>query len=434
MSRLRRMALVFQRRPCTTERQARMHEQKKERYEESELYKIRHSTAHVMAQAVMEMFPGQARIAIGPPIEDGFYYDFDLPRSRTPEDLEAIEKRMREIVAGKHKFARREVSVDEARVQFKDQPYKLELVSGLEQGGVDEYGNPTAEKPVISFYTHDTFTDLCRGPHVEHTGQINPSAFKLLSVAGAYWRGDASRPQLQRIYGTAWKTSEELEQYLWKQEEDKKRDHRKLGKELGLFYFSDAIGPGLPLFTPRGETLRHIMESYVRETQARYGYQHVWTGHMVKEDLYRKSGHYDNYRESMFPPMEDESVRFRLKPMNCPSHMTLYNEMGKHSYKELPLRFAEFATLYRYEKTGELTGLTRVRAVTQDDCHIFCRPDQIQEEFSLALRLIREVLDRYQFKNYRVRLSLRGEGGKYVEDSEKWERATAALKAALDAT
>jgi threonyl-tRNA synthetase len=413
-----------------------MPEQQKERYEESELYKIRHSTAHVMAQAVMEMFPGQAKIAIGPPIEDGFYYDFDLPRSLTPEDLEAVEKRMREIVAGNHKFARREVSADEARAQFKDQPYKIELIDGLERGGVDEYGTASpaiSEKPVISFYTHDTFTDLCRGPHVEHTGQINPSAFKLLNVAGAYWRGDANRPQLQRIYGTAWKTSEELEQYLWKQEEAKKRDHRKLGRELGLFYFSDDVGPGLPLFTPKGEMLRYLMESYVRETQTRYGYQHVWTGHMVKEDLYHKSGHYENYKESMFPPMEDEGVRFRLKPMNCPSHMTLYNEMGKHSYKELPLRFAEFATLYRYEKTGELTGLTRVRALTQDDCHIFCRPDQIQDEFSLCLRLIREVFDRYELKDYRVRLSLRGEQGKYVQDDEKWAQATAALKAALDA-
>ncbi|MBM2850653.1 MAG: threonyl-tRNA synthetase, partial [Anaerolineales bacterium] len=408
-------------------------EQPKERYEESELYKIRHSTAHVMAQAVMEMFPGQARIAIGPPIEDGFYYDFDLPRSLTPEDLEAVEKRMRQIVAGKHKFSRKEVSADEARVQFKDQPYKIELIEGLEKGGVDEYGNPIKEKPVISFYTHSTFTDLCRGPHVEHTGQINPSAFKLLSIAGAYWRGDASRPQLQRIYGTAWKTSEELEQYLWKQEEAKKRDHRKLGKELGLFYFSDDVGPGLPLFTPKGEMLRYLMESYVRETQTRYGYQHVWTGHLVKEDLYHRSGHYEHYKESMFPPMEDEGVRFRLKPMNCPSHMTLYKEMGKHSYKELPLRFAEFATLYRYEKTGELSGLTRVRALTQDDCHIFCRPDQIQDEFSLCLKLIREVFDRYELKDYRVRLALRGEQGKYVQDDEKWAQATAALKAALDA-
>ncbi len=413
-----------------------MAEKKAERYEESELYKIRHSCAHMMAQAVMEMFPGEARIAIGPPIEDGFYYDFDLPRSLTPEDLEAIEKRMREIVAGNHPFVRKEVSADEARAQFKDQLYKLELIDGLEQGGVDEYGTAAPavqEKPVISFYTHDTFTDLCRGPHVEHTGQVNPAAFKLMSVAGAYWRGDASRPQLQRIYGTAWKTSEELEQYLWKQEEAKKRDHRKLGKELGLFYFSDDVGPGLPLFTPKGEMIRYLMESYVRETQAKYGYEHVWTGHMVKEALYKKSGHYDNYQEAMFPPMEDEGVTYRLKPMNCPSHMTLYNEMGKHSYKELPLRFAEFATLYRYEKTGELSGLTRVRSVTQDDCHVFCRPDQIQEEFSLCLNLIREVLNRYQFSDYYVRLSLRGEGGKYVEDSEKWTQATEALRAALDA-
>jgi len=412
-----------------------MPEKLKERYEETDLYKIRHSAAHVMAQAVMEMFPGEARIAIGPPIADGFYYDFDLPRSLTPEDLQAIEKRMRQIVAGQHKFERQEVSADEARAQFKDQPYKIELIDGLDKGGVDEYGNPTTEKPVISFYTHSTFTDLCRGPHVEHTGKINPSAFKLMSIAGAYWRGDASRPQLQRVYGTAWKTPKELEQYLWQLEEARKRDHRKLGKELGLFHFSDNIGPGLPLFTPKGEMVRHLMESYVRETQTRYGYQHVWTGHMVKEELYHRSGHYENYKDAMFPPMEDEGIKFRLKPMNCPSHMTLYNEMGKHSYKELPLRFAEFATLYRYEKTGELSGLTRVRALTQDDCHVFCRPDQIQDEFGLCLRLIREVLAHYKFDDYYVRLSLRGDAtaGKYVQDDEKWTLATAALKAALDA-
>jgi threonyl-tRNA synthetase len=405
-----------------------------ERYEESELYKIRHSAAHVMAQAVMEMFPGQAKIAIGPPIEDGFYYDFELPRPLTPEDFEPIEKRMRQIIAGKFPFVRKEVSAEEARAQFRDQPFKLELIDGLDKGDVDEYGNPLAPQSaaVISFYTHDSFTDLCRGPHVEHTGQINPSAFKLMSIAGAYWRGDSNRPQLQRIYGTAWKTADELEQYLWKLEEAKKRDHRKLGKELGLFYFSEDIGPGLPLFTPKGEMLRYLMESYVRETQAKYGYQHVWTGHMVKEDLYHRSGHYDNYKDSMFPPMEDEGVKFRLKPMNCPSHMTLYNEMGKHSYRDFPLRFAEFATLYRYEKTGELSGLTRVRSVTQDDCHIFCRPDQIEDEFALCLKLIREVLGRYEFTDYRVRLSLRGSEGKYVQDDEKWALATAALKSALE--
>jgi len=404
-----------------------------ENYEESELYKIRHSYAHLMAQAVLEMFPGQARIAIGPPIEDGFYYDFELPRPLSPEDFEPIEKRMRQVVAGRFPFLRREVSAEEARLQFGDQPFKLELIDGLDKGGTDEYGHPIMEKPIISFYTHDTFTDLCRGPHVEHTGKLNPSAFKLMSIAGAYWRGDANKPQLQRIYGTAWKTKEELEQYLWRLEEAKKRDHRKLGKELGLFYFSEAVGPGLPLFTPKGEMLRYTMEKYVRDTQTKYGYQHVWTGHLVKESLYHRSGHYDNYKDSMFPPMEDEGVTFRLKPMNCPSHMSLYNEMGLHSYRDFPLRFAEFATLYRYEKTGELSGLTRVRSLTQDDCHIFCRPDQIEQEFSLCLRLIREVLAKYEFTDYRVRLSLRGSEGKYVQDDEKWAAATSALKAALDA-
>lgn len=402
-------------------------------YSETDLYRIRHSAAHVMAQAVQEMIP-QAKIAIGPPIEDGFYYDFDLPRPLTPEDLAKVEARMREILPGRHKFQRRVVSADEARELFADQPYKLELIDGLEAGGVDEYGNPLSEKAEISVYTHDSFTDLCRGPHVEDTGQIHPAALKLLHVAGAYWRGDEKRPMLQRIYGTAWRTPEELEQYLDRLEEARKRDHRKLGKELGLFYFSDDIGPGLPLFTPRGEMLRHVMEDYVRQVQARRGYQHVWTGHLVKEDLYRRSGHYDNYRDSMFPPMTDEGITFRLKPMNCPSHMTLYREMGRHSYRELPLRFSEFATLYRYEKTGELTGLARVRAVTQDDCHIFCTPEQIQDEFARALDVIREVLARYQFTDYRVRLSLRGGTGKFVQDPERWDKAEGALRRALDAS
>jgi threonyl-tRNA synthetase len=409
-----------------------MAEVKHEHYQDSELYRIRHSAAHVMAQAVLEMFP-QAKYTIGPPVENGFYYDFDLPRSLTPEDLETIEARMRQIIAGKHAFQKQVVSADEARRIFKDQPYKLELIAGLEQGGFDEYGEPLDEKPEISIYTHAGFIDLCRGPHVENTAQINPSAVKLMSVAGAYWRGDENNPMLQRVYGTAWKTAQQLEEYLWKLEEAKKRDHRRLGKELGLFYFSDDVGPGLPLFTPKGEMLRYLMESYVRQVQTRYGYQHVWTGHMVKEDLFHRSGHYDNYREVMFPPMVDENLVLRLKPMNCPSHMILYKEMGRHSYRELPLRFAEFATLYRYEKTGELTGLTRVRSVTQDDCHIFCTPEQVESEFSLALRLVQEVLNRYRFSDYRLRLSLRGVGGKYVQDDEKWVRAEAALRSALDA-
>ena len=409
-----------------------MAEKQQERYEDSDLYRIRHSAAHIMAQAVLEMFP-EGKIAIGPPIEDGFYYDFDLPRPLTPEDLEVIEKRMRQIISGKHPFEKEVISAEEARQLFRDQPYKQELIEGLEKGGQDEYGNPLKEKPEISIYKDDTFVDLCRGPHVENTGKINPSAVKLMNVAGAYWRGDEHKPMLQRIYGTAWHNPKELKDYLWRLEEARKRDHRKLGKELGLFYFSEDVGPGLPLFTPKGEILRYLMESYVRELQTRYGYQHVWTGHLVKEDLYHRSGHYDNYKDAMFPPMIDENVIFRLKPMNCPSHMTLYKEMGRHSYRELPMRFAEFATLYRYEKTGELTGLTRVRALTQDDCHIFCTPEQIESEFSLALQLIQEVLDRYRFSDYKVRLSLRGEQGKYVKDDEKWGRAEAALRAALDA-
>lgn len=410
-----------------------MAEKQQEKYENSFLYRIRHSAAHVMAQAVLEMFP-DGKYTIGPPVEDGFYYDFELPRSLTPDDLATIEKRMRQIIAGNHPFQKQVVSAEQARQIFADQPYKLELIAGLEQGGFDEYGNPLKEKPEISIYKHDKFVDLCRGPHVESTRQINPAAVKLMSVAGAYWRGDEKNTMLQRIYGTAWETPQQLEEYLWRLEEAKKRDHRKLGKELGLFYFSEEVGPGLPLFTPKGEMLRYLMESYVRQVQTRYGYQHVWTGHLVKEDLYRRSGHYDNYKDSMFPPMVDENVTFRLKPMNCPSHMTLFKEMGRHSYRELPLRFAEFATLYRYEKTGELTGLTRVRALTQDDCHIFCTEEQIESEFSLALHLIQEVLARYRFSDYKVRLSLRGEGGKYVQDDEKWSKAEAALRAALDAS
>jgi threonyl-tRNA synthetase len=419
--------------PGTFFQEEHMAQIKQEKYEESALYKVRHSTAHIMAQAVLEKFP-TAKIAIGPAIEDGFYYDFDLPRPLTPEDLEVIEKRMRGIIQGGVTFTRKEVSAAEAKQIFHDQPYKIELIEGLEAGKLDEDGNPTDVKPVISTYTQGIFTDLCRGPHVDSSKQINPQAIKLMSVAGAYWRGDEKRPMLQRIYGTAWETPDQLKDYLWRLEEAKKRDHRKLGKELGLFYFSDDVGPGLPLFTPKGEMLRYQMEKYVRELQTTYGYTHVFTGHVVKEDLYKRSGHYDNYKDVMFPPMVDENITFRLKPMNCPSHMTLFKEMGLHSYRELPLRFAEFATLYRYEKTGELSGLTRVRSLTQDDCHTFCTEEQIESEFKRSLSLIREVLNTYHFTNYRVRLSLRGKEGKYVKDDEKWTKAEAALRSAMDAS
>jgi threonyl-tRNA synthetase len=399
---------------------------------DEKLFAMRHSAAHIMAQAVMDLFPG-TKFGFGPAIDEGFYYDFQLPRAATPEDLPAIEARMKEIIKGKHSFKRDELAIDAARAKFVDQPFKVDQINALAAGEIDEHGNAGANAATsVSTYTHDAFVDLCRGPHVSNTGEIPVDALRLLSIAGAYWRGNEKNPQLTRIYGTVWQSKKELDEYLWRLEEAKKRDHRKLGKELGLFHFSDDIGPGLPLFTPKGEIVRHLMEDYVREKQTAYGYQHVWTGHMVKEDLYRKSGHYDNYVESMFPPMVDEELILRLKPMNCPSHMTLYNEMGRHSYREFPLRFAEFATLYRYEKRGELSGLTRVRALTQDDCHVFCTEDQIESEFTLALNLIREILDSYNFKDYQVRLSLRGSTGKYVQDDEKWDKATSALRAALD--
>ncbi|MCI0474693.1 MAG: threonine--tRNA ligase, partial [Anaerolineales bacterium] len=282
---------------------------------------LRHSAAHIMAEAVLDLFPG-TKFGIGPAIENGFYYDFELPRPVTPEDFPAIENRMREIIRGKYSFNHTNQTVAQAREGFKDQPFKLELIDAIAKGELgthgEEHAKPTDE---VSIYQHDTFLDLCAGPHVHDTMQVPEDAFKLMQIAGAYWRGSEKNPMLTRIYGTAWQTKQDLDAYLWRLEEAKKRDHRKLGKELGLFYFSDDIGPGLPLFAPKGEIVRHLMEDYVREAQTRYGYQHVWTGHMVKEDLYKKSGHYDNYRDSMFPPMVDEDVTFRLKPMNCPSHM-----------------------------------------------------------------------------------------------------------------
>lgn len=381
------------------------------------LYKMRHSAAHVMATAVLDLFP-EARLAIGPPIEDGFYYDFDLPRSLTPEDLATIEAGMARHAVADELFERAEVDRDQARRLFAEQPYKLELIENL----------PPSE--IISTYRNGAFVDLCRGPHVERTSQIG--AFKLLNVAGAYWRGDEKRPMLQRIYGTAWPSQAELDDYLNRLEEARRRDHRRIGRELGLFAFADDIGPGIPIFFPKGEIIRYEMERYVREAQTRAGYQHVWTGHLVREELYRRSGHLENYADVMFPAMDDDGQRFRLKPMNCPSHMTLFRQQ-LHSYRDLPLRYAEFATLYRYEKSGELNGLTRVRSLTQDDCHIFCTPAQIESEFRLALDLISGILDTYGFTDYQVRLSLRGGEGKFVDDDDKWERAEAALRSAMDA-
>jgi len=403
---------------------------RKAQYEESELYRIRHSTAHIMAQAVMEMFPGEAKIAIGPPIEDGFYYDFDLPRPLTPEDLESVEARMLEIIAGDFKFQREVLSAEDAQERFADQPYKIELIEGLEDGGMDEYGEPIEEKPEISIYTHDIFTDLCRGPHVESTKKINPKAVKLLNVAGAYWRGDEKRPMLQRIYGTAWASAEELDQYLWKLEEAKKRDHRRLGKELDLYSVSDEIGPGLILWHPKGGMVRKLAEDYAHEEHERGGYEFVYSPHIGKAQLWETSGHLDWYQEGMYAPLDIEGQQYYLKPMNCPFHVQIYKSRTR-SYRDLPLRYAEWGTVYRYERSGVLHGLLRVRGFTQDDAHLFCRPDQMPQEIDRVLDFSLNILRAFGFENFQAYLSTRNPE-KAAGRPEDWEAPTEALRNSLE--
>jgi threonyl-tRNA synthetase len=406
---------------------------KKERYEDTELYRIRHSAAHVMAEAVLEMFP-EAKYTIGPPIENGFYYDFDLPRTLTPEDLEKIEKRMRQIIGGHHKFERKVVSSEEARQIFKDQPYKLELIEGLEKGGYDEYGNPLEGKPDISIYTSDTFTDLCRGPHVEDTGKINPSALKLLSSSGAYWRGDEHNPMLQRIYGTAWKTSKELEEYLWQLEEAKKRDHRKLGKELEIFTFDEEVGPGLPLWLPRGGVVIDELEKLAKEMEDRAGYLRVRTPHLAKEDLFLHSGHLPYYKESMYPAMEMEGTRYYVKPMNCPMHHKIFGSKP-HSYRDMPIRLAEYGSCYRYEKSGELFGLMRVRSMQMNDAHMYVAEDQFEQEFMNVIALYHQYFKIFGIDKYMMRLSTHhksGLGKKYVDNERLWLKTEKMVRRAMD--
>jgi threonyl-tRNA synthetase len=410
-----------------------MAEHMKERYEDSELYRIRHSAAHVMAEAVLEMFP-EAKYTIGPPIENGFYYDFDLPRAFIPEDLEKIEKRMRQIISGHHKFTRQVVSADEARQIFKGQPYKLELIDGLEQGGFDEYGNPLEEKPDISIYTSDTFTDLCRGPHVDNTGQINPSALKLMSSSGAYWRGDEHNQMLQRIYGTAWKTSKELEEYLWQVEEAKKRDHRKLGKELEIFTFDDEVGPGLPLWLPRGGVIIDELEKLAKEKEDAAGYLRVRTPHLAKQELFLHSGHLPYYAESMYPPMEMEGTKYYMKPMNCPMHHKIFGSKPR-SYREMPIRLAEYGSCYRYEKSGELFGLMRVRSMQMNDAHMYCAEDQFEQEFMGVIALYHQYFDIFGIDKYMMRLSTHhksGLGKKYIDNERLWLKTEEMVRRAMD--
>ena len=399
------------------------------KYEESMLYKIRHSTAHVMAQAVLEKFP-TAKIAIGPAIDDGFYYDFDLPRALTPEDLQTLEARMREIIKADERFERRVVSAQEARTIFKDQPYKIELIDGLENGNLDDDGNPVDEKVDISTYTQGIFTDLCRGPHVDATSQINPDAVKLLHVAGAYWRGDEKRPMLQRIYGTAWNSEEELKDYLWRVEEAKKRDHRKIGQELDLFSSNDEIGAGLILWHPKGAMMRKIIENFWSEEHITNGYDFVYTPHIGKAQLWETSGHLGFYKENMYSPVDIDGQQYFLKPMNCPFHLHIY-KTSIRSYRDLPIRYAEEGTVYRYERSGVMHGLMRVRGFTQDDAHHFCRPDQMPEEIDFVLKFSLHILHSFGFKEINAYLSTKPDDAHSVGDPEQWQAAEAALEASL---
>ncbi len=404
------------------------------------LHKLRHSAAHVMAEAVLQLYP-HAKIAIGPAIDTGFYYDFDLgpdeqgrPRTFTPEDLAEIEKRMRQIIAGKHPFTYRQVSADEARELFAGQPYKLELIEGLAKGGADEYGNEAAGPTVISTYRHDTFEDLCRGPHLDHTGQIPPDAFKLMTVAGAYWRGDEHNPMLQRVYGTAWRNKKDLTDYLQMLEEAKKRDHRKLGKDLEIFIFDDEVGPGLPLWLPNGGIIIEELEKLARETEAKAGYQRVRTPHLTKEDLFLRSGHLPYYAESMYPPMELEGVRYYVKPMNCPMHHKIFAAKLR-SYRDLPVRLAEYGTCYRYEKSGELFGLMRVRSMQMNDAHIYCSEEQFEQEFMGVIALYRHYFSVFNIEKYVMRLSThhrKGLGKKYVDNERLWLKTEDMVRRAMD--
>jgi threonyl-tRNA synthetase len=382
----------------------------------SEIWKKRHTAAHVMAQAVLEKFP-DAKLAIGPPIEEGFYYDFDLPRPLTPEDLVEIESRMRRIRKEDLPLTRTEKPREEATAfeEARGQAYKVELIRDLPEG------------ETISFYTQGSFTDLCRGPHVASTGQIG--VFKLDHTAGAYWRGDEKRPQLQRIYGVLFDTQEELDAYYVRLEEAKKRDHKVLGKQLGLFMNSPVVGAGLPLWLPKGATIRRILERHVQDVELASGYEHVFTPDLAKVDLYKQSGHWEHYKDGMFPVMKIENEEFVLRPMNCPHHIQIYKN-GLHSYRDLPMRLAELGTMYRYEKSGELSGLSRVRAMTLSDAHIFCTEAQVIDEVKKCILLIEAAYRKLGITEYSYRLSLHDPKNteKYVDNPTLWEQAEGELR------
>jgi threonyl-tRNA synthetase len=380
---------------------------------EARLEKMRHSAAHVMAEAVQALFP-DAKFGIGPAIEDGFYYDFELPRPLVPEDLIAIESKMREVIAGNSAFSREEIGKTKAHKLFSGQPYKLELIEELPD-----------EK--VTIYRQGSFVDLCRGPHVNSTGEI--IAFKLTSIAGAYWRGDERNPMLQRIYGVAFETDSELQDYLSRLAEAAKRDHRKLGKELDLFSLHEEFGPGLVHWHPKGAQVRQIIEDFWKTEHRKRGYEIVYTPHIAKLNLWKTSGHWDFYRENLYSPMDVEGQEYIVKPMNCLGHIMIYKTQLR-SYRNLPLRYAELGTVYRYERSGVLHGLARVRGFTQDDAHIFCRPDQIEAEVSGAVSLARFMMKTFGFNEYELLLSTRPDH--YAGTIEIWEEATEALRKVLE--
>ncbi len=392
---------------------------------------LRHSTAHVLAQAVVDLWPG-THFAIGPPISDGFYYDFELPGGRhfSDEDLERIESRMREIIAEDQTFVRSEYSISDGLKLFQDQPFKreiIETVAGQMNESHEEELNEEVDDGEISVYRNSSgFIDLCRGPHVPSTKLLG--SFKLMRVAGAYWRGDENRPQLQRIYGTAWESDKALKEHLLQLEEAEKRDHRKLGLELDLFHFPPEIGGGLPVFHPKGALIRQLMEDFSKTEHRKAGYQQVWTPHLAKSTLFEISGHLGWYKAGMYPPMEMEGATYYLKPMNCPMHILIYKSRGR-SYKELPLRLFEFGTVYRFERSGVLHGLARVRGLTQDDSHIFCAPDQLPSELTRLLKFVIAMLRAFGLSDFEAELSTRPE--KSVGEDYEWEEATAALDHAL---
>jgi threonyl-tRNA synthetase len=383
----------------------------------SGLQEIRHSFSHVMAEAVLQIFP-DAKLAIGPAIDDGFYYDFQLPRPLSTTDLAALEEKMRGIVSGKHPFVRKSVSRQEARELFRDQPFKAELI--------DEF--PEGEE--ISIYTQDTFTDLCRGPHVADTSELSPNAFKLTSVAGAYWRGDEKNPMLQRIYGTAWESKTDLDAYLKRLEDIEKRDHRRLGKDLDLFSTHEEAGAGLIYWHPKGARVRLIIEDFWRKEHVRNGYDILYTPHIGKSWLWETSGHLGFYKENMYAPLSIDEVDYYLKPMNCPFHIMIYKSQLR-SYRDLPLRWAELGTVYRYERSGVLHGLMRVRGFTQDDAHIICTPEQIEDEILEVLRFSLKIWKAFGFEDVKAYLATKPAGA--VGDDESWNKAIVSLKKAIDA-